>query len=160
MFYLKNFFQRIYIVRCYFQNNNSTFDSNCLQADAGSLLQVIDSFFVNNTLYEENWEAYGSGTAGAIHSTYEKLLVANCSFLSNRNYRGGAIMINGNKKTTSTSLYINNTFFSKNGAAFGGAMFFGPLITAIKEALVSNCIFQENKALSTNWDQEFSLINI
>ena len=116
--------------------------------DMGSLLEIIDSFFVNNTLFDENWEAYGSGTAGAIHTTYEKLLVVNCSFIKNKNYRGGAIMSNGNKKIPSMAIYIINSFFSKNGASFGGALFLGQLITAIREATVSNCIFQENKALS------------
>ena len=131
-----------------FQNNNSTFDSNCVQVDAGFLLEVHDSFFINNTLIEKNWELYGSGSAGAIHSTFQMLVVVNTSFISNKNYRGAGVMINGNKKIPSITFYIINSVFSNNGAGFGGALYLGQLITVIKEATISNCIFQENKALS------------
>ncbi len=62
-------------------------------------------------------------------------------------------MINGNKKIPSTELYIIGSLFLKNGASFGGALFFGQLISAIKQATVSDCIFQENKALSCASDE-------
>lgn len=118
----------------------------------------LDSFLENNLAIYDEKEYYlhsnGGGEmayvhfqmAGAIKSQVETLIVSECYFRNNSNFKGGGIYINKNNNYDWQYVYINNSIFSFNEAGDSGASLqFENNIQKIR-GNVTNCFFQENFA--------------
>lgn len=133
--------QSIIIEACIFDKNAGRF--------GGAVDVYYSGYRIDNCIFSGNvaeWEL-GNGVGGGLLINGASGAITNCTFENNTADKGGGIFVSSWVDVNDVALVLENSTFNGNTAAVSGGGL-GLVLTDSIQAVVRNCIFQNNSCVS------------